>query len=139
MQILQVQVILVWLLRLSACSAYRFLGVFPLAGRSHYIIAESLMKGLIDKGHQVDVMSPFLQKKPYPNYTDIAEFKTHIVLLNNLSYDYIMDEVYKNPLNVIATSFGNEICERYLGHPAIQKLVRNPPKDPPYDAMIMEV
>ncbi|XP_012219186.1 UDP-glycosyltransferase UGT5-like isoform X2 [Linepithema humile] len=33
---------------------------------------------------------------------------------------------------------GNDLCE-FLAHPIIQELVRNPPKDPPYDAVIMEI
>jgi len=97
------------------------------------------MKGLISKGHQIDVISSFPQKKPYPNYTDIAELKMHVILLNNLSYEYMMQIVEANTMTVIATSFGNEICEKHLGNPVIQKLVRDPPKDPPYDAVIIEV
>ncbi|KAH0949258.1 hypothetical protein HN011_000242 [Eciton burchellii] len=133
------QVILISLLWLSACSAYRFLAVFPTPGKSHFIVAESLMKGLISKGHQIDIMSPFPQKKPYPNYTDIAELKMHVVLLNNMTYDHVMQVMRTNIINAIAKSFGNELCKRHLGHPIIQKLVRDPPKDPPYDAMIMEI
>ncbi|EZA50408.1 UDP-glucuronosyltransferase 2C1 [Ooceraea biroi] len=39
----------------------------------------------------------------------------------------------------IATAFGNDICETHLGSLVIQNLVHNPPKNPPYDAMIMEI
>jgi len=95
------------------------------------------MKGLISKGHQVDVISPFPQKRPYPNYTDIAELKSP-ALKNNMSYEYMM-EMDKNMVSFFAIVGGNEICQAHMGHPVIRKLIRNPPKDPPYDAMIMEV
>jgi len=130
-------VIFVCLLWISVSSAYRFIGVIPFQSPSHFIIFETLMKGLVSKGHQVDVISAFPQKRPYPNYTDIAELKSS-ALRNNMSYEY-MTRMNNNRVNFFAIVAGNELCEAHLGHPAIQKLVRNPPKDPPYDAMIMEV
>ncbi|EZA59830.1 UDP-glucuronosyltransferase 2B15 [Ooceraea biroi] len=98
-----------------------------------------LMKGLISKGHQVDIISPFPQKKPYSNYTDIANLTAPISFTNNMTYEFIVQVLGSIPWTSSATSYGNDICEAHLGNPVIQKLVRDPPKDPPYDAMIMEV
>ncbi|RLU26696.1 hypothetical protein DMN91_000493, partial [Ooceraea biroi] len=128
--------LLLWLL---VCSAYRFLGVFPFPGKSHFALPESLMKGLISKGHQVDIISPFPQKKPYSNYTDIANLTAPISFTNNMTYEFIVQVLGSIPWTSSATSYGNDICEAHLGNPVIQKLVRDPPKDPPYDAMIMEI
>ncbi|RLU27472.1 hypothetical protein DMN91_001276 [Ooceraea biroi] len=121
------------------CSAYRFLGVFPQTTRSRFVILETVMKGLADKGHQVDIISSNPQKKPYPNYTDIAKLPLPQFFLNNMTYEFLRQAAGPNPTNIIATKFGNYVCEAWLGNSVIQKLVRYPPQDPPYDAMIMEV
>lgn len=44
----------------------RILAVFPLAGPSHFAMFGKLMKGLAEKGHEVDVVSYFPQKTPLP-------------------------------------------------------------------------
>lgn len=51
----------------------RILGVFPVQGKSHYILARGLMRGLAEKGHDVTVINPFGEKNPPKNgsYTDI--------------------------------------------------------------------
>ncbi|RLU24805.1 hypothetical protein DMN91_002895 [Ooceraea biroi] len=130
--------ILVSLLWLLVCSAYRFLGVFPHQGKSKFIMLEGLMKGLADKGHQIDIISPYPQKKTYPNYTDIAKLSVPLSLVNNLTYEFIQT-VSSNIAKSTATVFGNDVCEAHLGNSVIQNLVRDPPKNPPYDAMIMEI
>ncbi|EZA59826.1 hypothetical protein X777_16028 [Ooceraea biroi] len=132
--------ILVSLSWLLVCSAYRFLAVYPYKGKSHFTVLEGLMKGLADKGHQIDVISSFPQKKPYPNYTDIATLPVHLSVLNNVTYEFMLQVLASSNIGKsIATVFGNDICEAHLGNPVIQKLVRDSPKDPPYDAMIMEL
>ncbi|KAJ8980274.1 hypothetical protein NQ317_005132 [Molorchus minor] len=50
---------------IAKCS--RILGVFPFAGRSHYILGNSLMRGLAEAGHDVTVISPFEDKNPPKN------------------------------------------------------------------------
>lgn len=45
---------------------YKILGVFPLTGPSHFAMFGQLMKGLAEKGHEVDVVSYFPQKTPIP-------------------------------------------------------------------------
>ncbi|RLU27332.1 hypothetical protein DMN91_001133 [Ooceraea biroi] len=131
--------IVVSLLCLSDCSAYRFLGIFPIPSKSHFIVLESLAKGLADKGHQVDVISHFPQKKPYPNYTDIAKLATTVTYDNNMTYEFILQIPNRNLVSALVNFLGNDVCDAYLGNPIIQKLVREPQKDPPYDAMIMEI
>lgn len=127
----------VWLY-LSTCHGYRLLGIFPFHAKSHFMMSEQLMKGLARKGHQIDVISAFPLKTPYPNYTDVVKLKPLTVLVNNITYDFMRTFLNGNPTFAIATIGGNDICKN-LGHPEIQKLIRNPPKDPPYDAILMEV
>lgn len=126
-----------WLLCLSICQGYRLLGVFPYYSASHFVIAERLMKGLADKGHQVDMISHFPLKMSHPNYTDIVKLKWPIQIVNNLTFESVQ-YINTSLTHFTATSAGNDICQ-FLGKPEIQKLVRDPPKDPPYDAILMEV
>lgn len=45
---------------------YRFVGFFPLPGRSQMVMFETLMKALAENSHEVDVLSHFPQEKPTP-------------------------------------------------------------------------
>lgn len=56
---------------LHSASAYKILGVLHFSAKSHFIVGSALMKGLIEKGHEVTVISPFPLKKPIKNYHDI--------------------------------------------------------------------
>lgn len=60
---------------MSVSSAYRILGVLPIAAKSHYIFFELLMKTLAKRGHQVDVISHYTQKNSIKNYKDIISFQ----------------------------------------------------------------
>lgn len=44
----------------------KILGVFLFHGKSHYVMHEALMKGLADRGHEVDVVNHWPQKKTIP-------------------------------------------------------------------------
>lgn len=51
--------------------AYNILAILPVASKSHYYIGHNLMKGLAKDGNQVTVISPFKEKKPIENYTEV--------------------------------------------------------------------
>jgi hypothetical protein len=68
-------VLLVGLLfTLDASHGARILGVFPAPVPSHYILGNTLLKGLAEKGHDVTMISPFADKNPPKNgsYTNIV-------------------------------------------------------------------
>ncbi|XP_050466895.1 UDP-glucosyltransferase 2-like [Cataglyphis hispanica] len=132
------KVVFFWLCYLSICHGYRLLALFPFHAKSHFVMFEQLSKGLSRKGHQVDVISPFPLKKPYPNYTDIVKLVPPVTFVNNMSYELMQQILSGSPVHTIAIIAGNDICQ-YLENPVIQELARNPPKDPPYDAVLMEV
>ena len=123
---------------LSICHGYRILGVFPFSGKSHFIMFEQLMKILAKRGHQVDVISTFPLKKPYPNYNDLIVLPTMRQFMNNMTYAEIKTLFAVSPTQAVATVGGNDLCE-ILNNSQIQQLIRNPPNDPPYDAVIVEV
>lgn len=52
-------------------SSYRILAILPAPSKSHTYIGQSLMKGLAENGHDVVVISPFKEKNPIDNYTEV--------------------------------------------------------------------
>ncbi|XP_057336613.1 UDP-glucosyltransferase 2-like isoform X2 [Microplitis mediator] len=122
------------------CLGYRILGIFPMNVKSHMVFLEQVAKGLARRGHRVDVLSTFPQKKPCDNYTDILVPTVLPEYVNNVTYDYYRanlasdDQVY-----FYANVVGNGLCEKLLGSPVIQNLIDNPPTDPPYDIVITEI
>jgi len=127
-----------WLLYSPISHGYRLLAIIPYNSYSHFVMFEQLLKGLVRKGHQVDVISHYPLKKPYPNYTDIIMLTPNMKLRNSLTYERMQNGFITFPVFLIAEIFGNDLCN-YLAYSKIQELIRNPPKDPPYDAVVMEV
>lgn len=50
----------------------KVLGILPFFGKSHFAIGHSIVKSLHDAGHEITVWSPFPNKSPIANYTDIV-------------------------------------------------------------------
>lgn len=118
-------------------NGYRILGVFTLNGKSHWMMTHQLMKGLARRGHQVDVITHFPQKKPIPNYTEISLAGSMSLMTNNLSMEEALQFRGVN-LKHLTYMAGTMNCE-LLAHPKIRNLIENPPQDPPYDLVITEV
>ncbi|XP_014220312.2 UDP-glucuronosyltransferase 1-3-like [Trichogramma pretiosum] len=123
---------------LSTSHGLRILGIFPLQGKSHFVMCEALMRGLAAKGHQVDVYSHFPLKKPIPNYKDYSLAGTLPALANNMTYDYMNSFGGVISIPVLMNLIGNPVCE-LLNLPIFQNLIKNPPNDPPYDLVIIEM
>jgi hypothetical protein len=63
--------VLLALLLVTGTHGARILGVFPSPSMSHMIIARVLLLELASRGHQVTEVTPFLESKIVPNYTQI--------------------------------------------------------------------
>lgn len=122
---------------ISATEALRILAVFPLHGKSHFTMCERLAKGLAEKGHQIDVYSHFPLKKPIKNYKDFSLAGSLPQILNNMSYEFIMAFQSVN-MQGMQENVGRPVCD-LLKLPVFQQLIKNPPRDPPYDVVIVEV
>ena len=59
------------LLVVTGSHGARILGVFPFSAKSHMIVPRVLMLELAGRGHQVTEVTPFLESKVVPNYTQI--------------------------------------------------------------------
>ncbi|XP_037302627.1 UDP-glucosyltransferase 2 [Manduca sexta] len=65
------RVALSFFLCLYTCSAYKVLVVFPLPGKSHGILGSSLVKHLLNFGHEVTYITPFVSERPHPNLQQV--------------------------------------------------------------------
>lgn len=61
-------ILVVWL---NSIAGYKILGVFPFPGKSHYIVFDSLMVELANRGHQVIVYNTFPKDFQIPNYHEV--------------------------------------------------------------------
>lgn len=140
MKISTLHTLVVFLLTVLLTDAHRILGIFPFSGISHNKMSDRLMKELALRGHQVDVVSHYPVKKPIPNYNHIIDLSGSLpVVVNNMSYEFVIDNLIKTSLvGTIATQFGSELCH-LMDLPKFRELIRNPPRDPPYDLLITSV
>lgn len=117
---------------------YRILCIMPYNGKSHYQVTEALCKALAEHGHQIDMISHFPSKTPIANYTDIVNLQgTRKSVVNSFTLDFAR-QIDTAVTFYIATTFGGDLCE-LMGHEKMQKFIKNPPNDPPYDLFITEV
>ena len=100
----------------------------------------SLMRGLAWRGHRVDVYSHFPLKEPMPNYRDYSLAGSLHQMVNNVTYDELVNKFLKAPSLIESwlEAGGPPIC-KLMELPVFQKLIHDPPKDPPYDLIISEV
>lgn len=132
-------VLLIYLsLNINRSDGLRILGIFPFPMRSHQTICEELMKGLAAKGHQVDVYSHFPLKKSVPNYTDYSLEGAIPIFSNNVTYETISREWVGDVMPYWFGVYAKSLCA-LMDLPIFQKLLRNPPQDPPYDIVVTEV
>lgn len=69
MKVFTIVVFCAWL---TLANAYKILGVFPMQSKSHFAIGNSVMKSVVDAGHEVTMISPYPSKKPQANFRDIS-------------------------------------------------------------------
>lgn len=117
---------------------YKILGICPISSRSHFNMLETLMKGLAKRGHEVDVVSHYPQKKVYKNYRDLSLHGSISDTINNLDFtaatNFASTFWIKHALEIMAL----ETCQ-LLGHPVMQSLINKSPNSTTYDLVIIHV
>lgn len=121
-------------------NTYRILGIFPIAFRSHNIFFQALMKVLAKNGHQVDVISHYEFPKPVENLTTIVNLAEIDFTFPPNAFEDLDDcfAILDDGIKVLSEDYGTEMC-KLMEHPKIKDIIMNPPNDPPYDAIIVEV
>ncbi|XP_030764407.1 UDP-glucuronosyltransferase 2C1-like [Sitophilus oryzae] len=117
----------------------KILGVFPMPGGSHYILASKLMKGLAEAGHDITIITPYKLKDVPKNGT----WKE--VLMEGFVEDFqfrmkgedLYEDSKRNSLEKIV-SYNHLMLSwvnNTLYHPDVRKLINSGEK---FDAVIME-
>ncbi|XP_967762.1 UDP-glycosyltransferase UGT5 [Tribolium castaneum] len=119
----------------------KILAVLPVAGRSHYILASTLMRALAERGHDVTVISCFGEKNPPKNgtYRDIVVTGAMEELEKQMSSDDVnMFEMEGINLfiNALFMAFMlPTMNEATLKHENVQKFINSGEK---FDVVIVE-
>lgn len=112
--------------------------MYPYNGKSHYQVTGALCRALAEYGHQIDMIGHFPTKPPIANYTDVVDlYGTKKAVVNSFSIHYAK-QIDASTIFFIATTFGGDLCA-LMGHEKMQKFIKNPPNNPPYDLVITEV
>ncbi|XP_071054635.1 UDP-glucosyltransferase 2-like [Onthophagus taurus] len=123
-------------LLVSTTNSYKILGLFPLPIKSHFIFFEAILKGLVERGHEVYVVSHFPQKNPTARYNDINISGSIPYDISNISISYkLFRSVFGMAWHIYKTC-GSEICEYLMKNPKIIALKKNPLK---FDVVISEI
>lgn len=119
--------------------AYRILVISPFNSKSHNNMLESVAKALALKGHKVDVISHFELKNAPKNYSTILNLDgTMPKLVNSWTLEMVDNFEYIDLIPTMIRDFGNNYCD-LMALEKMQRIIKNPPKDPPYDLVITEV
>ncbi|CAH1636143.1 unnamed protein product [Spodoptera littoralis] len=127
------------LLLFCSCEAYKILIIFPVPSTSHGILGDNMVKHLLNAGHEVTYITPFINKKKYdhPNLTiiDVSANEEHFDE-NLTNIQMIMEGKldFKDP--ILMTQLAIMMASSTLGNPNIQKFLKDPNQQ--FDVIIGE-
>lgn len=116
-------------------SAYEILCLFPHVAKSHFLMAEALMKGLAARGHNVTMISHFPQKDPIPNYRDISLVGSMPEFVSQIPLDAVATGYVHTTIGFLAY-MGYVNCENTLEFPAMKEFIAANEK---FDLIITEL
>ncbi|XP_058810708.1 UDP-glucosyltransferase 2-like isoform X2 [Phymastichus coffea] len=117
--------------------ALRILVISPLNSRSHDAMSDRLAKALAARGHQVDAYSHHPPKKPLANYRHHSLAGTLPAFTNNMSYSEAR-QFRGDPPRLVFKRIVEPVCE-LMGLPVFERLLREPPRDPAYDLVVLQM
>ncbi|KAH9636331.1 hypothetical protein HF086_012596 [Spodoptera exigua] len=127
------------LLMFCSCEAYKILAIFPVPSTSHGILGDNMIKHLLNAGHEVTYITPFINKKKYdhPNLKIVdvsanAQYFDESLTDIKLIMDGVLD--YKDP--VLMSQLTIMMASHTLGNPNVQKFLKNPNQQ--FDVIIGE-
>lgn len=131
-------ILLFCFININENNGYRILGIFPSNVRSHFVMFEKLMKGLIIKGHDVDIISYFPLKEKIKNYKHISVDELLPAKHNNVSFQSFIKPM-RNIfwVSLVADDIGNKFCDIFK-HQQVNDIL-NKSSHVPYDLVVTEV
>jgi hypothetical protein len=120
----------------SYVESYKILGLFPFMAKSHFIVGNSLMKGLAKAGHEVTVVSAFPNKGPIDNYTFIDVSEILEAMKSKMSS--LLDMPDLGILEIISDIYdmGIFITNHTMNNPKVKTLIAS---DQKFDVIIVEI
>ncbi|XP_041779023.1 UDP-glucosyltransferase 2-like [Anopheles merus] len=119
-----------------ACGA-RVLAIFPSPARSHQIVYRAFMKGLIERGHELTIMTTDPFAVDHPNVTVIDWSYAYRIVEENLD---VVDMKQRNmnfyQIAVELRRTTRLFLEAQLAHPDVQALIHS--RDAHFDVVIVE-
>lgn len=114
----------------------KILGIFPTPARSHYILANTLMRALAEKGHDVTLISPFKDQ----NSTKLKNYrKIHLTGIEKskiLPFNFQSSARGFSFINSVLSKIAKlELAEITISHPKVQKLIKS---NSTFDVVIVE-
>ncbi|XP_023717901.1 UDP-glucuronosyltransferase 1-8 [Cryptotermes secundus] len=119
---------------LTTSESAHILGVFPIPAKSHNIVFSALTRELARRGHQVTVISPFREKNPIPNLTEI---EVKLDLTDDFSGN-LFNLRHKGTLELSRSQWKSApaFCVSIFQHPQVQTFIHS--KHHHFDAIIVE-
>lgn len=120
-------------------NGYRILGIFPSNVKSHFVMFEKLMNGLIKKGHSVDVISYFpLDNQRTENYKHISIRDILPAKQNNVSFQSFIKPM-RNIfwITLVADDIGHKFCDIFKKQSVNDLISKSSPE--PYDLIVTEL
>ncbi|XP_021696236.1 UDP-glucuronosyltransferase 2B1 [Aedes aegypti] len=117
----------------------RILGVFVFPSRSHWMMIDSILNGLLDRGHQVTVIANHPLSRKHENYTDlrvspIYDFWKKSVKVDSL-YDLTEISIHQMLMNFLY-SLGLETAQHGFTRDNIREFIRS--DDSHFDLILAE-
>ncbi|KAM3962160.1 UDP-glycosyltransferase UGT5-like [Aphomia sociella] len=122
---------------LNICGADRLLAVFPFPSKSHGILAEGVVKHLLNAGHEVTYITPFPKMKPHQNLHQVdVSANIKLVDFSMLNITKILN--HEDELGSMTKVFEitNSIFKFTIENPNVVKLFNDVNKK--FDAVISE-
>jgi len=85
------------------------------------------MVGLLERGHQVTVVSPFLPPKAHPNWTHIDLSDILPVKMNAVTLEYMANSQANNVvwsmLSILQKLSGAQLCQDVFSHANVRPII----------------
>lgn len=104
-------------------SAAKILGLLPVPSPSHHIWCRALMLALVERGHEVTVLSPHPEKQPVTSHTDIV-IENAYEKIEHSEFNYVdisTKTTFENSL--IWFRWGQEACKCGMASKGAKKLM----------------
>lgn len=110
----------------------RILAVFPMEGRSHWIVNRELLVDLAHRGHNLTVVTPF------PQQGDPWEVvKPSVPLVSSRKFDFVeFGSLSTFTQSLILFDLGTDMCRRLMDDPGVGELIDS--RERQFDLLVME-